>query len=180
LHSEDVFPSLISYTINSKSLAKEKVINLDLPKLSERLIEFLNGKDLESKQHEAMMLLTVTEDGWPHNAMISVGEVIALDEQSFRLSLWQNTTTTLNILRTGKATLVVVYDGIVYYMRLALERLEDLQNAKHPLQRFTAAIISYREDMAKYADITSGIQIQLKDPDSVLKRWKETLEELGR
>lgn len=49
--------------------------------LSDDLFELLNGEHLERKQHEAMFLMTVTEDGWPHNAMVSVGEVVAIDKK---------------------------------------------------------------------------------------------------
>lgn len=44
--------------------------------LSTEVFEFLNGKELSDKQHEVMMLMTVGEDGWPHNAMISVGKLL--------------------------------------------------------------------------------------------------------
>lgn len=80
---------------------------MQTPRIGKELFTLLDGKGLEDKQHEAMMLLTVTEDQWPHIAMISVGEVVALDEGNLRLALWPGTTTTGNMIRTGKATLAV-------------------------------------------------------------------------
>jgi len=148
--------------------------------LSEELLELLNGEDLQNKQHEAMFLMTVTEDGWPHNAMVSTGEIVAIDKENLRLALWPGTTTTKNCLRTKKALLVAVYKGKVNYLRLALSPLGILEGAKHPLERFSAKVELFREDQAKYADITSGIQISLKDPATVLTRWKETIEETRR
>ncbi|MDM5199027.1 pyridoxamine 5'-phosphate oxidase family protein [Fictibacillus enclensis] len=148
--------------------------------LSDELFELLNGENLENKQHEAMLLMTVTEDGWPHNAMVSAGEVVALDKEKLRLALWPGTTTTKNCIRTRKATLVAVYKGRVHYTRLALSPLGILEGTKHPLERFSAKIEFYKEDQAKYADITSGIQISLKDPSAVLTRWKETIQETLR
>ena len=41
--------------------------------LNTAFVEWLSGDQLEEKQHDAMQLLTVSEDGWPHQAMISVG-----------------------------------------------------------------------------------------------------------
>ncbi|MDN4523299.1 pyridoxamine 5'-phosphate oxidase family protein [Fictibacillus fluitans] len=151
-----------------------------LLKISDELLELLNGNNLENKQHEAMLLMTVTEDGWPHNAMVSAGEVVAVDKENLRLALWPGTTTTNNCTRAKKATLVAVYKGTVHYIRLALSPLGVLEDAKHPLERFAAKVEFYKEDQAKYADITSGIQIALKDPSAVVARWKETIEELLR
>ncbi|MFU1793772.1 pyridoxamine 5'-phosphate oxidase family protein [Paenibacillus azoreducens] len=146
--------------------------------LSGELYELLNGRDLDTKQHEAMMLLTVTEEGWPHTAMISVGEVIAVDSKRLRLAIWPDTTTTNNMIRTEKATLALVYGGAAHNIKLALRRLPELPDAQHPRERFEAEIISARSDVAVYADLTTGIQIDLKDESSVIERWRETLTEL--
>lgn len=153
---------------------------MDNQKISKELYKLLNGENLDTKQHEAMMLLTMTEDFWPHIAMISVGEIVAKDCTKLRLALWPNTTTTHNILRTSQATFVVFFAGKAHYIRLSLQRLTPLSNAKHTRERFSAEVVSVREDTAKYADITSGVKINLKDSDNVIKRWYETIEELLR
>lgn len=147
-------------------------------KISKELFELLNGKNLNEKQHEVIMLLTVSEDGWPHVAMLSVGEIVAINESEVRLAIWPNTNTTNNMIRSGKATLVVVYDGKVHYIRTSIERLPELIESKHHRARFTGKIISIREDMAKYAEIISGIQINLIEPESAIERWEETTVEL--
>ncbi|SMF91619.1 hypothetical protein SAMN05661091_5514 [Paenibacillus uliginis N3/975] len=146
--------------------------------ISTSLYELLNGLNLEDKQHEAMMLLTVTEDQWPHTAMVSVGEVVALDTKRLRLALWPGTITAGNIVRSGQATLVAIHDGVAHYVRLRLSRLPELPLARHPRERFTAKVVAVREDTAKYADINSGVTITLKDPVDVLNRWRETILEL--
>ena len=63
-----------------------------MAQLSSELFQLLNGEKLAGKRHEAMMLQTVTEDGWPHTAMISAGEILALNKTDIRLALWQGTT----------------------------------------------------------------------------------------
>ncbi|WP_433945144.1 pyridoxamine 5'-phosphate oxidase family protein [Paenibacillus sp. SN-8-1] len=148
--------------------------------LAPELYELLNGQDLSSKQQEALVLMTVSEDGWPHTAMISVGEIVAVSRGLLRLGLWPGTVTTGNILRTGKATLVAFYEGKAFYTRLQLRPLSELTGAKHPRQRFEAEVISCKADIAKYADIVSGVQIVLHDPEAVVTRWEETVEELLR
>lgn len=153
---------------------------MNRPEISAELYQLLNGEKLAEKQHEAMMLLTVTEDQWPHIAMISVGEVAAASRNQLRLAIWPNTTTTANLIRTGKATLVAFFAGKAHYVRLSLQHLGALPKAKHERERFLATVVSYREDVAKYATITSGVQIELNDATAVLQRWGETIEELFR
>lgn len=152
-----------------------QIEHLELPK---ELYELLDGRNLITKQHEAMMLMTVTEEQWPHTAMISVGEIVALDPKHVRLAMWSGTTTTRNMIRSEKATLVLFYLGKAYYIKLLLRLLPVLPAAKHPRERFEAEIVSARADTAQYADITSGVQVDLKEADDVLRRWHETLLEL--
>ncbi|USB33597.1 pyridoxamine 5'-phosphate oxidase family protein [Paenibacillus sp. YPG26] len=146
--------------------------------LTPELYELLSGQNLSSKQQEALVLMTVSEDGWPHTAMISVGEVAAVSRNMLRLGLWPGTATTGNMLRTGKATLAAFYAGKAFYTRLQLRPLAELAGAKHPRQRFEAQVVSVKADTAKYAEIRSGVQIVLHEPEAVVTRWEETVEEL--
>ncbi|KHD86670.1 pyridoxamine 5'-phosphate oxidase family protein [Heyndrickxia ginsengihumi] len=146
--------------------------------LATDVYELLNGKEIVNKQHEAMMLLTVSEDGWPHTAMISVGEIVALNRSELRLGLWPDTSTTKNIIRTKKATLVLFYKGKAHYIRLSLEKLRELAETPYKRERFAARITWLREDIAKYADITSGVTIELKNSEEVIERWNRTIEDL--
>ncbi|OAB40264.1 hypothetical protein [Paenibacillus antarcticus] len=145
-----------------------------LNQLSLPLFEFFNGKNVSDKQHEALFLLSVDEEQWPHVAMISVGEIVAMNEAELRLSLWRNSVTTTNIIRTGQATIVVILGGIAYYIKLSVQE----QSILDERQRFVATIASIREDVAKYADIISGVRIQLKEPQPVIQHWKETIEDM--
>ncbi|GAA4716399.1 pyridoxamine 5'-phosphate oxidase family protein [Brevibacillus fulvus] len=149
-----------------------------MAEIDQELFELLDGNDLGKKQHEAMMLVTMTEEGWPHPAMLSVGEILAVNRTNLRLSLWPATTSVQNIRRTGQATLVAVYKGKAHYVRLSLQELPPLSFSKHPRERFAATVNWVKTDIAKYASLTSGIQIALHDPDSVIHRWQETLSEL--
>jgi hypothetical protein len=148
--------------------------------ISEELFRFLDGNRLEDKNREAMMLLSVSEDGWPHAAMISVGEMVALNHEELRIALWPKTQTVANLKRTKQATLVAVHKGKVHYVRLAIEPLPALKDAKHNRERFKAKVVSVKEDTAKYAEITSGIRFALYDPESVVRRWTETVSELKK
>lgn len=51
-------------------------------------------------------------------------------------------------------------------------------NEVYERTRFEATIKSIRQDIAKYADITSGITVEMHEPKQVLKRWNIVLHEL--
>jgi hypothetical protein len=110
--------------------------------------------------------------------MISVGEIVAISRKELRIGLWPDTSTTANVIRTHKATLVLFWKGKAHYIRLSLERLKELPNIQYKRVRFHAQIVEAREDMAKYAEIRSGIKIDLKNPKEVVERWSVTIEDL--
>ncbi|MDN8589786.1 hypothetical protein B2I21_12680 [Chryseobacterium mucoviscidosis] len=151
---------------------------MNLTQLGPEWMEWFNGENLEKKQHEAMQLLTVSEGEWPHQAMISMGEVIAVTPNLLRLALWPGTQTSMNMSRTGKATLIAVHQQILLSIRLDVTLLPVLREAVHPRDRFEAQVINVRVDHAPYAEITSGITFQLKDESGAITRWRETIEEL--
>ncbi|WFR61909.1 pyridoxamine 5'-phosphate oxidase family protein [Paenibacillus amylolyticus] len=151
-----------------------------IAELDAELMEWLSGTNLEHKQHEAMQLLTVSEDQWPHQAMISMGEVIALNPNQLRLALWQGTQTSMNMSRTGKATLIAVQGQRLLHIRIEVEQMPEMKGAVHPRDRFEAQVLHVRVDHAPYAEITSGITFQLKDEAGAITRWKETIEELRK
>lgn len=79
---------------------------MNLPK---EIIELLNGQDLEDKKHLVMMLQSITAEGYPHTAMVSVGEIVAIDSDNIRIALWPDTQTAQRLVETGKGSLVIVY-----------------------------------------------------------------------
>lgn len=153
-------------------------MNSILTELSPELMWWFDGQHLQDKKNEAMQLLTVSEDAWPHQAMVSVGELVAISPTVLRLALWSGTQTSMNMERTGKATLIAIVDHQLLYIRLALRPLPPLIESVHPRDRYEGKITSIRVDHAPYADITSGITYQLKDEPGTLKRWEETIAEL--
>ena len=144
--------------------------------IPEALMTLLSGENLKDKQREAFLLQTVNEDGWPHSAMISVGEVIAADPYTFRLMLWPNTMTTINLMRSKKAQLVIIYEGLVYYIKLQVKHHSAVHSDVHIGERFSAHIHALKIDQAKYAEIETGVQVRLHNPDRVIDRWQAQVE----
>lgn len=71
-------------------------------------------------------------------------------------------------------------EGSSYYVKLECAPLPPLKDAEYERDRFSCRIVSVKEDVAKYADLTSGVRIQLHSAEEVLGRWEKTLEDLKR
>ncbi|WP_217972133.1 pyridoxamine 5'-phosphate oxidase family protein [Staphylococcus xylosus] len=147
-------------------------------KLTDDLQDLLNGKQLAQKQHIAMILQSITSEGYPHSAMVSVGEVIALDSEHLRIALWPQTQTSISLAEKRKSNLIIIYNNMVSYLELDITLLPSLDNEVYERTRFEATIKSIRQDIAKYADITSGITVEMHEPEQVLNRWNIILQEL--
>lgn len=145
---------------------------MDIP---QAVVDFFNGRDLEHKQGLAAYLLTTTEDGWPHSAAVSVGEVLlAPDAPGVRLALWPASRTTASLSRTGQAVLLLVLDGASHRLRLALRPASP--PAPSPLAFFAGEVVEAVADVAPYARLVDGVRFTLTDPDATLSRWRGTVE----
>jgi hypothetical protein len=134
----------------------------------------LDREDLAAAEGFTMLLVTVTRDGWPHTAMLSVGEVVARDDASLGFALWPGSTATRNLTPTGRGTLGAVVDGVSYAVRLDFARAGEIETAlAGRLARFTARVSGASADEAPYAVLESGVRFRLKEPESVLARWGE-------
>jgi hypothetical protein len=138
------------------------------PALPDSLYRLLDGSDLESKVGETLELLTVGPEGWPHVALLSVGEVLAVAPAEIRLALWPSSQTTANLLRTGQATLTSVRpEGACYVWLLAAPLDAGLE-----LATFRCSVQRLVLDRVDYADLTHGISFTLRDPSAVVARWE--------
>jgi hypothetical protein len=75
--------------------------------LPDSLRQLLDGSDLASREGLTFLLLTTDDAGWPHLAMLSVGEVVAMDDRTLRAGLWLHSSTSKNLTRAGRAMLTL-------------------------------------------------------------------------
>jgi hypothetical protein len=148
----------------------------DEPALPDRLVAELDGNDLAAGSHRVYELLTVAEDGWPHVALLSVGELLVRGPAQLRIALWPSSTTTANLARTGEAVLCAVIDGDAHRVRLACTSLGPLRAAGR-LAAFSAEVRAVRRDALSYARLTD-FEMSLVKPELVLPRWAETIRAL--
>ena len=108
--------------------------------------------------------------------MLSVGEIVALDARTLRAALWATSTTSANLTQTGRGVLALVADGRGYYVRLNVVREADLEaGSDGTLARFRLTVHEVLEDVADYAELTSGITFRLQHPADVVARWQRTI-----
>jgi hypothetical protein len=139
----------------------------------------LDGSDLANREGLTFLLLTNDESGWPQVAMLSVGEVVAVDARTLRAGLWLGSGTTRNLSRSGRGTLMLVADGNGYYVRVSARRGDDLDlGPDGRLAYFVLQIEDVQEDSADYATLTSGVTFRLKQPQQVVPRWQHTIDRL--
>lgn len=125
---------------------------------------------VEDNEGFTIGLLTVADGGWPHQALISTGEVVALDDVRLRLATWPSSTATRNLLATGRCTLVAVADGQVLSLRLQVAPRGTVAD----LQVVDGTVVEARADSAPYAELESGVRFRLRDRDAALARWRAT------
>lgn len=136
------------------------------------LLSLLDGEHLEGKIGETLLLLTVTEEGFPHTALLSVGEVYAPTPGELRLALWRTSRSTANLARTGRATLVAFVPPAAYYVELEATARPDIAMPEGTFARFTARPRTILEDVVGYAELQSGVRFRLPKEEKVLARWR--------
>lgn len=136
----------------------------------------LDGRDLAAREGVTFLLITTAADGWPHVAMLSVGEVLAPDERQMRFALWPGTHTTENLTRAERALGMLVGAGSAHYFRLRCRRIPDATVNSVRRALFTAQLEEVLEDAVDYATITSGIEFRLRNRDQVLAAWADSVD----
>jgi Pyridoxamine 5'-phosphate oxidase len=142
--------------------------------MPEEILDFLNGDDLDQKLSEAVRISTVSEDGWPHAAMLSAGEMVALDASEVAMLLYKDSNTSRNLARDGRLTLTLPLHHGLCEMRLRATAKK--QEGRH--RCFTALVEDVRQHRSHYAEVVSGVTFRLHDPATVLARWSRQIEML--
>jgi hypothetical protein len=142
--------------------------------MPDEILDFLNGKDLDRKLSQAVRISTVSEEGWPHAAMLSAGEMLALDKSEVAMLVYEDSNTSRNLARDGRLTLTLPLDHGLSEMRLRATAKK--QEGRH--RYFTAAVVDVRQHRSHYADVVSGVTFRLHDPTAVIARWSRQIEML--
>ena len=100
--------------------------------LPEDLYQRLAGRHLSAHAEKAILVCTVDAGGWPHPALLSYFEVVAKDERNIRLATYKDSSTTNNMRRNGKLTILIVDKRIAYYLKGTAEELvREMNSSPH-------------------------------------------------
>ena len=99
--------------------------------LTDDLFRRLCGKFVDEHASQVILIHTVDENGWPHPAILSYFEVAATDRHNIRLATYKTSRTTRNIRRTGKVTLSIFDERVVYYIKGTAEIAGNMRSATH-------------------------------------------------
>jgi hypothetical protein len=155
------------------------------PVLPERVYQLLGGEQLDQHLNKVLLLITLDKNRFPYVAMLSLLEVIAADRQNIRMAPWNNSTTTANLRRDGKVTLIVVDEGMACYIQgTASELSRDLEGFPG-MAKINLRIQSILEDKALdyegAARVTTGIRFENPDMDAAyIDRGRKILAALRR
>jgi len=110
----------------------------------------------------AIVLATIDPYGWAHPALVSYGEVLALDAARLRLALHAGSRSARHLRESGRATLVFADDELCVYVKVEALGLPAAPGAQD-LARFELVVRDVLEDRAEGeeagARLTSGLEI---------------------
>ncbi|HSC72412.1 MAG TPA: hypothetical protein VLH58_13735, partial [Candidatus Methylomirabilis sp.] len=122
--------------------------------------------------------------GWPHPALLSYGEVVAVDRRRVRLAMYRESTTSGNLRRNGKLTLCLIEAGLAYYVKGEARTQQDPMAGRAHLTRFEAVVRAVLEDQAREdlepgAGVTGGITFRMGQPAAdMLRDWQAVVDGL--
>jgi hypothetical protein len=106
--------------------------------------------------------------------MVSVGEVVVVDDMTLRVAVWPGSTSAANIAATDRVTVAAVIPPTSYLVRVQTRPLGLLETElAGRVAAFEATVVAAAADEAPYAVLESGVRYRLRDPESVLRRWGE-------
>jgi hypothetical protein len=150
------------------------------------LLERLRGNDLAARVGTVVLILTPDGAGWPHPAMLSYGEIVAVDPFRIRLAVHRRSGTAENLRRAGLITLCFVEAGMAYYVKATVGSPQDPMAGFPSLARFDATVETVLADEARAdsepgATVADGIRFTLGRPAAaVLRDWQAVVEGLRR
>ena len=160
----------------SKSLGSE---------LNDDLSRRLSGENLKTFAEKVILIATVDNAGRPHAAMLSYLEVVARDRRNIRLATYEDSSTTENMRRNGKATISIIDERIAYYIKGSVVELKrEMTCARHnsKLNLHVEEVLAdeVNEEFEPGAYVSSGITYQNPNRAAQILKAREVIKELLR
>ena len=132
------------------------------PALPDRLLSRLLGPVASAPPDLAIVLATVDPYGWPHPALLSYAEILALDDARLRMGLHAGSRSSRHLKESGRATLVFADSELCLYVKVEALALPGAAVAPE-LARFELVVRDVLEDRAEGGEagarLSSGLVI---------------------
>lgn len=142
------------------------------------LARLLDGRNVDGGVGHTLLLVATGRDGWPHVAMLSVGEVLVAAPDRLRLAVHEVSGTCDALRASGRALLHTVVDGVVVRVWASCRELPESPSGG--LAAFAARVERVKNDEVAYARVRHGIEYELTEAPSVLARWRRQIDWLAR
>ena len=157
-----------------------KLIGTELP---DDLYERLRGDRPEGYAGKVILLSTVDSEGWPHPAMLSYFEVVALDRRNIKLATYGGSGTANNMRRNGKATLSIIDERLAYYVKGSVTEFRREMRCSPHNSGFRLRVEQVQADAASEeyeagAYVAGGVTYHSPDPAAEAAKGKAVLKEL--
>src|ERR671915_1009608 len=123
--------------------------------LSETLLKRLSGAAIASHEGKIIPVFTLDESGWPHPALLSYYEIVAKNASTLEMAIWKDSSTANNLRRVGKISLMIIDDGVNFYIKGRVKELEKEMSGAPQVSRFQISVEQLLEDQEPNAHITS-------------------------
>ncbi len=152
--------------------------NLLGKELPDNLYELLKGEDVASQMGKVILITTVDAQGFPHPAMLSFGEMAARDVGNIRLATYKGSTTSTNLVRNKKLTVIIADEGITYYIKGTVTPLGEALKGLPYMVPFNMKVEQVLEDAEPEAPITTGIRFKPPEGTALLDQAEKILPEI--
>lgn len=131
-------------------------------RLPDDLYRRLAGNNLQACAEKAILICSVDANGFAHPAMLSYFEVAAKDAHNIRLATYKGSSTSNNMRRNGKLTMLIIDTRTAYYIKGSTEELEaemrcSSQNSKFNLHVEQVLADEANEEFEPGSYILSGV-----------------------
>lgn len=148
------------------------------PRLPAKVMALFEESQRANPDGQCLILVTVDPNGSPRPCLLSVGEMLALDDCTLRALVWRDSQTTANLRRGNPALFVLAVPPDAFHVRATPQQLPDAPSSS--LARFEFTISSVEIDGHDGMPVAQPMWFTTRDDlrPKVLDMWAEQLEAL--
>jgi hypothetical protein len=146
--------------------------------LPREVLSAFNGEELLSKIGLAYLIVTVDPEGTPRPCMLSMGEILAIDDSHLRLAIWRGTHTDANLAAGSPVLMCYVEDRLVLYIRGQTRLLCEDQEASQTYYELEVSSVERDDHPGMPVVDTIRFSVEGASLDETVGEWEERLKRL--